>query len=143
VTQAGYSGTPLPRKLGLANGQLVVFAALPAELDWIRSSVDFSAVVETPHWQGAGAGAHCLDVVIAFVRRRAELEAELPAMMGAIKPAGMIWVCWPKRAAKVATDMTEDVVREIALPLGLVDVKVCAVDATWSGLKLVIRRDRR
>jgi hypothetical protein len=84
-----------------------------------------------------------LDLVVLFVGDRRELERRLPALQARLHGAGALWVAWPKRASKVATDMTEDVVREVALPRGLVDVKVCAIDATWSGLKLVIRRELR
>lgn len=84
-----------------------------------------------------------LDVVVFFTRRRAELARRLPALGRAIYPAGGIWVAWPKRSSGLDTDMTEDVVRELALPLGLVDNKVCAVDETWSGLRVVWRKERR
>jgi hypothetical protein len=84
-----------------------------------------------------------VDIVLLFVRERRELERRLPGLHAKLAPDGMVWVAWPKRASKVATDMTEDVVRAVALPRGLVDVKVCAIDATWSGLKLVIRRELR
>jgi hypothetical protein len=80
---------------------------------------------------------------VLFVRERRELERRLPGLQRRLDAAGMLWVAWPKRAAKPATDMTEDVVRAVALPGGLVDVKVCAIDATWSGLKLVTRRELR
>jgi hypothetical protein len=80
---------------------------------------------------------------VGFVTARAELERRLPDLRRAIAPDGTLWVAWPKRASGVATDMTEDVVREVALPTGLVDVKVCAIDATWSGLKLVVRKELR
>jgi hypothetical protein len=84
-----------------------------------------------------------LDLVVLFVRERRELQRRLPALQRRLDAAGMLWVAWPKRASKVATDMTEDVVRDVALPRGLVDVKVCAIDETWSGLKLVLRRELR
>ena len=84
-----------------------------------------------------------LDMIHLFVTSRADLAANVPIYMNYIKQDGMIWVSWPKKASKVPTDVTEDVIREVALPLGLVDVKVCAVDATWSGLKLVIRKENR
>jgi hypothetical protein len=80
---------------------------------------------------------------VLFARERRELERRLPGLQRRLAPAGMLWVAWPKRASKVPTDVTEDVVRDVALPRGLVDVKVCAIDATWSGLKLVIRRELR
>jgi hypothetical protein len=84
------------------------------------------------------------DLVLIFVTRQADLAARVPALTSAIAPNGMIWVAWPKRASKIETDMTEDVIREIVLPTGdLVDVKVCAIDHIWSGLKLVIRKERR
>jgi hypothetical protein len=83
------------------------------------------------------------DVVVAFLRERGELESKLTAMTKAIFPDGAIWVAWPKRTSKVPTSITEDVVREVALPTGLVDNKVCAIDDTWSGLRLVVRRENR
>lgn len=142
MTDAGYSGTPLPRKLGLKDGQVAAFVALPEHLEALASAALFGSVERRADGMGFGAPAR-FDVIHAFTTRRADLEAGLPGMRAAVKPAGMIWVSWPKKAAKVDTDVTEDVIRAIALPLGLVDVKVCAVDATWSGLKLVIPRDRR
>ena len=84
-----------------------------------------------------------LDAAHIFVTRRADLEAHIARLRPALAPAGFIWVSWPKKAARVPTDITEDVIRDIALPTGLVDVKVCAVDETWSGLKLVIRKELR
>ena len=84
-----------------------------------------------------------LDLVICFATARRDLERRLPALRGALAPAGMLWVAWPKRASGVKTDMTEDVVREVALPTGLVDTKVAAIDDTWSGLRLVIRKELR
>ena len=82
-------------------------------------------------------------MIVSFHTRRAELERRLPALRAMMEPAAGLWIAWPKRASKVATDITEDVVREIALPTGLVDNKVCAIDATWSGLRLVIRLAHR
>lgn len=142
MTPAGYSGTPLPRKLGLKDGQLAAFVGLPEALVELAGAAAFAGVERRDGWTGFSAPAR-LDVIHAFTTRRADLEGGLPGRMAALRPAGMIWVSWPKKAAKVETDVTEDVVRAVALPLGLVDVKVCAVDATWSGLKLVIRKDRR
>ena len=142
MTGAGYSGTPLPRKLGLADGQQVAFVGLPAELEVLAAAASFAGMIRTEAWVGFGPPAR-LDLILGFTARRADLAAGLAGMIAAIRPAGMIWVAWPKKAAKVATDVTEDVVRDVALPLGLVDVKVCAVDAIWSGLKLVIRKDLR
>ncbi len=142
MSTAGYSGTPLPRKLGLKDGQVTAFVALPGSLETLATAATFGSVERRADWTGFGAPAR-FDVIHAFTTRRADLEGGLPGMRAALKPAGMIWVSWPKKAAKVETDVTEDVVRAVALPLGLVDVKVCAVDATWSGLKLVIPRDLR
>jgi hypothetical protein len=84
-----------------------------------------------------------VDLVVCFVTERETLAERLEPLREAIRPAGMAWIAWPKRASKVPTTITEDVVRELALPLGLVDVKVCAIDAVWSGLKLVLRRELR
>ena len=142
MTDAGYSGTPLPRKLGLKDGQVAAFVGLPDALADLAAAAAFAGVERRDDWTGFSAPAR-FDLIHAFTMRRRDLEAGLPGMTAALKPAGMVWVSWPKKAATVETDVTEDVVRAVALPLGLVDVKVCAVDATWSGLKLVIRKDRR
>ena len=133
---AGYSGTPLVRKLGLKPGMRAHFVAAPA---------DFAALLgELPGGVRVLARpAAPLDLVMLFVTSRAQLERRLGGLHAKLRPDGMVWVAWPKRASKVATDMTEDVVRDVALPRGLVDVKVCAIDETWSGLKLVIRRELR
>ena len=139
---AGYSSTPLPKKLGLKEGHVVAFVALPEPLEFLASSAKFEECERRTSWCGFRKPAR-FDVIHAFTTQRVDLEAGLPGMMAALAPAGMIWVSWPKKAAKVATDITEDTLRDVALPLGLVDVKVCAVDAVWSGLKLVIRKDRR
>lgn len=138
----GYSGTPLPRKLGLKDGQRVFFAGLPPSLAGLAKAATFAGVEARPDWRGVPA-AGSLDVVHAFFDRAADLAAAAKTMMDAIRPDGMIWVSWPKKASGVPTDITEDVIRSIVLPVGLVDVKVCAVDETWSGLKLVIRKELR
>jgi hypothetical protein len=136
VTAAGYSGTPLVRKLGFKPGMRAHYVNAPA---------GFAALLgELPDGARALARpADGLDLVVLFVRERRELQRRLPALQRRLDAAGMLWVAWPKRASKVATDMTEDVVRDVALPRGLVDVKVCAIDETWSGLKLVLRRELR
>ncbi|MBW8843017.1 MAG: DUF3052 family protein [Sphingomonadales bacterium] len=133
---AGYSGTPLAKKLSLAPGMRAWFDAMP---DSVRAEIDPAAigVVELD------APAMGLDAAHLFVTDRAELERLIAQLRVMIAPAGQIWVSWPKKASRVPTDITEDVIREVALPTGLVDVKVCAVDAIWSGLKLVIRRELR
>jgi hypothetical protein len=137
VSTAGYSGTPLPRKLGIKQGHRVALLGAPDgfEADTLGELPDGVGVVRR-----AGGEA---DVIVSFHTSRAELERRLPALRAMMEPAAGLWIAWPKRASKVPTDMTEDVVREIALPTGLVDNKVCAIDATWSGLRLVIRLSAR
>jgi hypothetical protein len=134
---AGYSGTPLPRKLGIKPGQRVVLLAAP-------DGFEGGTLGELPDGVRVGrrAGAKA-DVILSFHTERAELEQRLPALRGMMEPAAGLWIAWPKRSSKVETDITEDVVREIALPTGLVDNKVCAIDAVWSGLRLVIRLQHR
>lgn len=132
----GYSGTPLARKLGLKPGMRVWFDAMPETVRAeIATEVDTLETVTDP--ATGFAAAHL------FTTERAVLERELARLMAIMDRDGMIWVSWPKKAAKMDTDITEDVIRSVALPMGLVDVKVCAVDATWSGLKLVIRKELR
>jgi hypothetical protein len=133
---AGYSGTPLDRKLGIKPGQRVALLGAPDGFQGETLVLPDGVRVA----RRAGGKA---DVIVSFHTRRAELARRLPALRAMMEPAAGLWVVWPKRAARLETDMTEDVVREIALPTGLVDNKVCAIDATWSGLRLVIRlRDR-
>lgn len=133
---AGYSGRPLAAKLGLKPGQSAYALAMP-------ESVLAEIAAEVPSFVFADVPVDGLDVAHIFTASRAELERELERLRPLLAPAGMIWVSWPKRASKVPTDITEDTIREIAFPHGLVDVKVCAVDETWSGLKLVIRKALR
>jgi hypothetical protein len=132
----GYSGTPLPRKLGIKPGMKLAFLGAPQDFD--------ATLGELPDGLSVARrlGGH-KDLVVVFVTRRAELERRLPALRAAIAPNGMLWTAWPKRTSGVETDITEDVVRDVALPTGLVDTKVCAIDATWSGLRLVIRKELR
>ncbi len=133
---SGYSGTPLAKKLGIRAGSRVCLVAAPPDLPDLLAPLpaDVTFVPE------AGPG---VDIVHVFSTNRAELDACLGAYRAALDPDATLWVSWPKKAAKVATDITEDVVRALALPLGFVDVKVCAIDATWSGLKLVVRKALR
>lgn len=133
---AGYSGTPLAKKLGFTAGQRVWFHDMP---DSVRAEIDPPALgVEELAVASEGTqGAHI------FVTERAVLETQIAALRQLIEPNAFIWVSWPKKASKVPTDITEDTIREVALPTGLVDVKVCAVDEIWSGLKLVIRKSQR
>jgi hypothetical protein len=142
LATAGYSNKPLYQKLGYKDGQRAAFIALPPELDALAESVAFGALMQRAGW-GAKLPAGGLDLIHAFTTRKADLDTRLIALQKALKPDGMIWVSWPKKAAKVATDVTEDRVREAALKLDLVDVKVAAVSDVWSGLKLVIRKERR
>jgi hypothetical protein len=138
--QSGYSGTPLPRKLGFKDGQRVAFLNLPGSLRWLMDEAQFATVLEaTSEFE---ITTEC-EMVHAFYSKAASLGEALPFLMKSIPPNGMIWISWPKRASKRPTDITEDIIRTIALPLGLVDVKVCAVDEVWSGLKLVIRKELR
>jgi hypothetical protein len=132
---AGYSGTPLPRKLGFKPGMTAAYLDAPDHLDALLGELD--GVTVRRSLRGSA------DLVLCFVTERRALERRAARLREAIAPDGMVWVCWPKRASKVATDMTEDVVRDVLLPTGLVDVKVAAVDETWSGLKLVVRRELR
>ena len=133
---AGYSGTPLVRKLGFEAGMRAHYAGAPDDFGALLGELPEGVRVLAPAAPG-------LDLVVLFVRSRAELERRLGGLHARLSRDGMLWVAWPKRASKVPTDMTEDVVRDVALPRGLVDVKVCAIDDTWSGLKLVIRRELR
>ena len=133
----GYSGTPLTQKLGIKPGHRVALLDAPGGFE----DVTLGPMPDRVRVIRRAGGT--VDVIVAFHTRRAVLERRLPVMRGMMAPASGLWIAWPKRASKVETDITEDVVREIALPTGLVDNKVCAIDATWSGLRLVIRlRDR-
>jgi hypothetical protein len=131
----GYSGTPLAKKLGIKAGARLVLLDPPADLD--------DSLGALPDGVTVARRLGPADVVLFFTTSRAALETRREALGKAIFPDGAVWVCWPKKASKVPTDVTEDVVREVVLPHGLVDVKVCAVDAVWSGLKVVWRTERR
>ncbi len=136
MTAAGYSGTPLAQKLGYRPDTKVHFINAPAgyarTLGPLPRGVVLARSLRGP-----------LDAVHLFTASRRELAARLPKVLAALQPAGMLWVSWPKKAARLPTDITEDVIRAVALPLGVVDVKVCAVDEVWSGLKLVRRLENR
>lgn len=136
MASAGYSGTPLAQKLGITEGTTVavvddpghfqrIVAPLPGRIE-LRSSARGKA-----------------DIAIFFTKRRSRLERRIESLGRLIYPAGRLWIAWPKRASKVPTDITEDVVREVVLPLGLVDVKVAAIDDVWSGLAIVWRKENR
>ena len=126
LAPAGYSGTPLPKKLGIKPGSRVLV---------------LGGEVETGEGEVVERGP--ADVIVAFFTVRREFEEALDGLRAQMVSNAGLWIAWPKRASKVPTDMTEDVVREVALPTGLVDNKVCAIDATWSGLRLVIRKELR
>jgi hypothetical protein len=132
----GYSGTPLVKKLNLRDGQRVWFDGMPES---VRDEIDEYAL-ELHFVADPAAG---IDAAHIFVTERAKLEASLAILRHQIASDGQIWVSWPKKASEVPTDITEDAIRDIGLPLGLVDTKVCAVDEIWSGLKLVIRKELR
>jgi len=133
---AGYSGTPLAKKLGIKEQTSVVAVDAPSSyrklLEPLPAAVRFASKIDKT-----------VDVVHLFSTEKAELSRALVSYRKALQPNAAVWVSWPKKSAKVATDITEDVVRELALPLGFVDIKVCAVDDVWSGLKLVVRKELR
>lgn len=134
---AGYSGTPLPKKLGIVADSTVALVGAPDGVSsGLVAGLDDGVIVKR---QARGKA----DVVVAFFTERREFERRLDALGRMIYPAGGLWVAWPKRASRLATTMDENVVRAVALPLGLVDNKVCAIDETWSGLRVVWRRERR
>jgi hypothetical protein len=141
MADAGYSGTPLARKLGLKDGQAVAFEALPDSLNDLTEARAYGRIETTPDWRALPEGAR--DVIHFFTRSAVEVDRALPVLRDLIEADGMIWVSWPKKASKVPTDVTEDVIRDRALADVLVDVKVCAVDEIWSGLKLVVRVENR
>jgi hypothetical protein len=136
LATAGYSGTPLAKKLSLKPGLRAWFEDMPDsvrdEIAPLEVGVELLSGPEPP-----------IDAAHVFVTSRAALEDAVARLLPVLAPGGFLWVSWPKKAAKVPTDVTEDVIREVALPTGLVDVKVCAVNSTWSGLKLMIRRELR
>jgi hypothetical protein len=138
AAESGYSGTPLPRKLGIGEGDEIALIGAPEWLeDMLRAVPDVASV----HTDLADDARY--DVIVAFVTERAEFEAELPRLRARMAPACGLWIAWPKRTSGQPTDMTDNVVREVALPTGLVDNKVCAIDDTWTGVRLVIRRELR
>jgi hypothetical protein len=136
MSTAGYSGTPLPRKLGIREGSRLLLVHAPD--DFTTTLGELPPAVEL-----VAADASDVDVALLFARDAATVRVEFTALAASLHPAGGLWVAWPKRSSGVATDLDENVVREIGLAAGLVDNKVCAIDATWSGLRFVWRlRDR-
>jgi hypothetical protein len=133
---AGYSGTPLAKKLGIVSGSRVAAKAAPDDYERLLAPIPAGVVFDN-------AVSEATDIVHLFADRKAVLKRELAALRTSVRSDAAVWVSWPKRSSKVPTDITEDVIREVALPLGFVDIKVCAVSDVWSGLKLVIRKELR
>ena len=133
---AGYSGTPLAKKLGIKEQTNVVAVDAPRGyrklLEPLPAAVRFATKIDKT-----------VDVVHVFSTKKTELARALASYRKTLQPNAAVWVSWPKKSAKVATDITEGVIRDVALPLGFVDIKVCAVDDVWSGLKLVVRKELR
>lgn len=139
MSESGYSGTPLPKKLGLKPELVALFVGLPTELDFLTADLPAASKIASLE----DATASSLDYLHVFETERARLEDQAERLKALLKPSGMMWISWPKKASKVPTSITEDVLRTIFLPTGLVDVKVCAVTEIWSGLKFMIRKDLR
>jgi len=136
AASAGYSETPLAKKLGLKDGMHVWFDAMP---DSVRAEIaDYGVTLIEEN-----APSQNVDAAHVFLTEKSLLAKRLVALRNGLKTSGQLWISWPKKASKVPTDITEDTIRELALPMGWVDVKVCAIDAVWSGLKLVIRKELR
>lgn len=132
----GYSGTPLPKKLGLKAPMRLVVIEAPAGYETIVGELPHGVVL-------GGAAGKTTHMVHVFATRRTALAAHLAKLRKQLGDEAAVWVSWPKKSSKVATDITEDTIRELALPLGFVDIKVCAVSEVWSGLKLVVRKELR
>jgi len=134
---AGYSGTPLPAKLGIKPGARLALVCAP---DGFLET----ALAPLPDAVEVRTRAHGpLDTIVFFTTSRAQLERRFGGLAHALDPAGALWIAWPKRSSGVETDLTEDTLRDVILPQGLVDTKVCAIDQTWSGLRFVIRKENR
>lgn len=133
---AGYSGTPLVKKLGIKEGDKLYVKNSPVAYATLLGTIPDRAELKSRL-------AKNIDFIHLFTKSRSELSKFLPKAKNVLAANGMIWVSWPKKSSKVITDVTEDVIRQIGLPMDLVDVKVCAIDEIWSGLKLVIRKEKR
>jgi hypothetical protein len=136
--QPDYSGVPLARKLGIGDGDEIALIGAPERFEDTLGELPDVASLHTDLVDDAR-----YDVIVAFVTERAELEAELPRLRARMAPACGLWIAFPKRASGLPTDMTDHAIRDVALPTGLVDNKVCAIDGTWTGVRLVIRRENR
>jgi hypothetical protein len=132
---AGYSGTPLPQKLGIKEGHKVGLVGAPTGFD--LGTLPAGATC------GSRLTGNAYDVLVVFVKKRDDLVTQVASMRPKMTQAGGLWIAWPKKASGVPTDIVEDTIRQVALPTGLVDNKVCAIDETWSGLRLVIRKENR
>ncbi len=138
TSPAGYSGTPLPKKLGIKPGVRVALLHAPDGIEATLGSLPDDVYLQ----HGLRRGQR-VDLIVGFVTERQHLARNIGWLVTTLPPDGAFWVAWPKRASKMATDMTDHAVRDIALPMGWVDVKVCAIDATWTGVKLVLRKELR
>ena len=134
---AGYSGTPLPKKLGIKPGARVAVVGAPE--GFLESTLE--PLPDEVELRSRARGR--LDVIVFFTKSRSDLERRFAKLAAALEPAGGLWIAWPKRSSGVETDLTEDTLREVGLPQGLVDNKVCAIDECWSGLRFVIRKENR
>lgn len=137
MRMAGYSATPLARKLGIKSGHVIALLDAPSTLPELLAPLPDETDVRTSLDGGP------FDVVVCFTTKRDDLVRHVAQVQPVLAVAGGLWIAWPKKAAKIPTEVTEDTVREVALPLGLVDNKVCAIDETWTGLRLVLRRELR
>ena len=137
---AGYSTTPLAKKLGIKPGHRVALLNAPSNFERTLDALPENVAIAHALPRSSSTPA---DVIICFVTASKDLEKRLPAAAAKLAQNGGLWIAWPKKASKVPTDMTEQVIRDVALPTGLVDNKVCAIDDTWSGLRLVIRKELR
>jgi len=133
---AGYSSTPLAKKLGIREGSHVLVVGDPANYVHLLEPLPNAVIFDQKL-------SEATDVIHVFTKQRDELKKQLTALRHRVRSDATVWVSWPKKSSKVATDINEDAIREVALPLGFVDVKVCAVSEVWSGLKLVIRKELR
>jgi hypothetical protein len=133
---AGYSGTSLAQKLGYTRGMKLFCCGMPESV--MREIDPDSVGLDVLASPTAG-----IEAAHIFVTERAHMERKLSALRKLLQPSGFVWTSWPKKAAKMDTDITEDTIREVALPMGFVDVKVCAIDEIWSGLKLMVRKEHR
>ena len=135
-TPVGYSGTPLAKKLGYKESSQAFLVNAPSDYEQLVEPLPAGVVFKN-------VASPSVDIAHIFVTRREELAVQLVALRKKLKPEAMLWVSWPKKASKVPTTVTEDTIREVAIPIGFVDVKVCAVSEVWSGLKLVVRKELR